>query len=374
MNDSQYIKFDLQFFAKDGPGGEKTEMPTAKKLQDIRKEGQVAKSQEFGIASTLLLIFVVIKFASGFLAQTFIENFRMVYNKFPDYVIHTNGDISIKIFADLVGSMLLRTLLICAPFFAAGVVVSIVVDVAQVKWVPSAKPLEPKLSKLNPVNGFKRLFSGRKIFELIKSIAKLIIIIILVYNAVKTKLGIVFTIYDYSLGAAVAIIGDIIVDIGIRIAAFYLALAFIDYFYQKYKFIEDNKMTKQEIKDEYKNAEGDPQIKAKMKARMREASRRRMMANVPEADVVITNPTHFAVALKYDNKLFAAPVVTAKGEDHLAERIKTLAKESGVDIVENKPLARMLYYNVDIDQMIPPELYQAVAEVLAYVYSLHNKT
>lgn len=374
MSDSRYLKLDLQFFAKDGPGGEKTEMPTAKKLQDIRKEGQVAKSQEFGIASTLLVIFLVLKFASGYFAQKFIENFRLVYSKFGDYVLQNSGVISITNYSNLLRNMLLRILIISGPFWAIVVIVAIVVDVAQVRWVPTAKPLQPKLSKLSPVSGFKRLFSAKKIFELLKSIVKLMIVAYLVYNAVKNKLGIVFTIYDYSLAAAVAIVGDLIIDIGLRIAAFYLVLAFVDYFYQRYKFIEDNKMTKQEIKDEYKNAEGDPLIKSKQKARMREASRRRMMASVPEADVVITNPTHFAVALKYDNKVSAAPVVTAKGEDFIAERIKSVARENGVDIVENKPLARMLYYNVDIDQMIPPELYQAVAEVLAYVYSLHNKT
>ena len=149
-----------------------------------------------------------------------------------------------------------------------------------------------------------------------------------------------------------------------------LVIGFADYLYQRYKHRQDLKMTKQEVKDEFKNTEGDPQIKGQQKQRMRQASQRRMMASVPEADVVITNPTHFAVALKYDAEEHSAPVVTAKGTDFLANKIKEVAREHQVEIVENKPLARMLYYNVEIDREIPPELYQAVADILAYVYNL----
>ena len=152
-----------------------------------------------------------------------------------------------------------------------------------------------------------------------------------------------------------------------------MIIAFLDYFYQKWKFNEDMKMTKQEVKDEYKNQEGDPQVKGKQKQRMREASMRRMMQQLPEADVVITNPTHYAVAIKYDPDKFDAPYVLAKGEDFLAQRIKEIAKENNIEIVENKPLARMLYANVDIGGLVPPELYQAVAEVLAFVYHLQGK-
>ena len=167
--------------------------------------------------------------------------------------------------------------------------------------------------------------------------------------------------------------GEIVIDVGIRIAAVYMVLAFLDFAYQKWKFKQDMKMTKQEVKDEYKNAEGDPQIKGKQKQRMREASMRRMMQQLPEADVVITNPTHYAVAVKYDPDKYDAPYVLAKGQDYLAQRIKEIAKENDVEIVENKPLARMLYANVEIGVLVPPELYQAVAEVLAFVYHLKGK-
>ena len=167
--------------------------------------------------------------------------------------------------------------------------------------------------------------------------------------------------------------GSIVINLGIKISAFYMIIAILDYIYQKWKFSEDMKMTKQEVKDEMKNAEGDPQIKGKIRQKMREVSRRRMMQSVPEADVVITNPTHYAVAVKYDADEYAAPMVTAKGEDFLAQKIKELARESNVEIVEDKPLARMLYANVEIGELIPPELYQAVAEVLAMVYHAQGK-
>ena len=169
--------------------------------------------------------------------------------------------------------------------------------------------------------------------------------------------------------SAIRIIGDIAINLGLKISAVYIVIGFADYGYQKWKFAEDMKMTKQEVKDEWKNAEGDPAVKGKQKQRMQEASRRRMMQAVPSADVVITNPTHFAVAIKYDVNIFDAPYVVAKGEDFLAARIKDRAAESGVEIVENKPLARMLYYNVDLGSPIPPELYQTVAEILADIYN-----
>jgi flagellar biosynthetic protein FlhB len=175
------------------------------------------------------------------------------------------------------------------------------------------------------------------------------------------------------LNQAISLIGNIVINLGIKISVIYMIIAFIDLFYQRHKFHEEIKMTKQEVKDEYKNSEGDPQIKGKIRSKMREASQRRMMQDVPKADVVITNPTHYAVAILYDASKAPAPVVLAKGADYLALKIKEIAKDNKVEIVENKPLARMLYANVDIGQQIPPELYQAVAEVLAMVYKMQGK-
>lgn len=367
------LQYDLQFFAKDGPGGEKTEQPTAKKLEDARKEGQVAKSKEIANAFGILAIFLILKIYIGNMGTSFIEGFSFVYNQIPDVVKMYDGNLPAASLQVVIRSMMIRLVLIIAPILLTGFAVAIVCDVAQVKWKPTAKPLKPKFNKLNPIKGFGRIFSSNSLVELVKSIAKLGVIGYVVYSYLKGRLGQIFLLYDITLNQAVGLIGEIVIDLGIRIAVVYMVIAFIDYAYQKWKFREDMKMTKQEVKDEYKNQEGDPQIKGKQKQRMREASMRRMMQQLPEADVVITNPTHYAVAIKYDPDKYDAPYVLAKGENYLAQRIKDIAKENDIEIVENKPLARMLYANVEIGELIPPELYQAVAEVLAFVYHLKGK-
>ncbi len=367
------IKYDLQFFAKDGPGGEKTELPTAKKLEDARKEGQVAKSKEIANAFGILAIFLIMRIYIGNMGTSFIEGFSAVYNQIPDVVKMYNGNLPVASLQVLMHSMMIQLILIIAPVLLTGFVVAIVCDVAQVKWKPTGKPLQPKFSKLNPVKGFGRIFSSNSLVELVKSILKLGVIGYVVYSYLKDRIGQIFLLYDITLNQAIGLIGETVIDLGIRVAAVYMVIAFLDYAYQKWKFREDMKMTKQEVKDEYKNQEGDPQIKGKQRQRMREASMRRMMQQLPEADVVITNPTHYAVAVKYDPDKYDAPYVLAKGENYLAQRIKDIAKENDIEIVENKPLARMLYANVEIGELIPPELYQAVAEVLAFVYHLKGK-
>ncbi len=367
------LKYDLQFFAKDGPGGEKTEEPTSKKLDDARKEGQVAKSKEIGNAFSLLALFLVMKLYLGTMGTRFIEVFSAVYQQIPDVSKMYNGGLPVASLHVLIRGMMFQILVIMAPVLLIGVAIAIICDVAQVKWKPTTKPLQPKFSKLNPMKGFGRIFSPNSLVELLKSVLKLALIGYMVYSYLKDKISNIFLLYDITLNQAIGMIGEIVVDLGIRIAAIYMIIAFLDFGYQKWKFHEDMKMTKQEVKDEYKNQEGDPQIKGKQKQRMREASMRRMMQQLPEADVVITNPTHYAVAIKYDPEKYDAPYVLAKGENYLAQRIKDVAKENHIEIVENKPLARMLYANVDIGGLIPPELYQAVAEVLAFVYHLKGK-
>ena len=269
--------------------------------------------------------------------------------------------------------MLMETLVIIAPLLLIGFLVAFVSDFVQVKWHPTAKPLQPKFSKLNPLKGFQKIFSVNSVVELIKSLAKIGLIVLICYNYLKGKEMLLLNLYDMGLMQAISLAAEIMIDLGIRIAAVYMIIALADFAYQRVKFKNDMKMTKQEIKEEYKQQEGDPQIKGQIRQKMREASRRRMMQDLPQADVVITNPTHYAVAIKYDPEVADAPVVIAKGEDYMAARIKEVAKENHIEIVENKPLARMLYANVDIGQVIPPELYQAVADVLAFVYHLKGK-
>ena len=371
--ESLLLQYNLQFFAKDGPGGEKTEEPTGKKLSDARKEGQVAKSKEIANAFGMLALFLILKVYVGSIGTSFINGFRFVYGQMPDVIKMYNGDLPTASMMVLIRSMMVRLLIIIAPVLLIGVAVAVICDLVQVKWKPTTKPLQPKFSKLSPVKGFGRIFSPNSLMELVKSVLKLAVIGYVVYSYVQDRVGQIFILYNITLNQAIGLIGEIVIDLGIRIAAVYMIIAFLDLFYQRWKFRQDMKMTKQEVKDEYKNAEGDPQIKAKQKQRMREASMRRMMQQLPEADVVITNPTHYAVAVKYDPEKYDAPYVLTKGENYLAQRIKDVAKENDIEIVENKPLARMLYANVEVGELIPPELYQAVAEVLAFVYHLKGK-
>lgn len=366
------LEYNLQFFAKDGPGGEKTEDATPKKLTDARKDGQVAKSKELGNGVALLALFLTLKYFIGTVGTQFIETFYYVYSRIPEMITMVNGGISVKLFASLIMQLMGKILLMLLPFFIVAVVVAFVTDLVQVKWKPTTKPLQPKFNKLDPIKGFKRFFSKEKLMELLKSLIKIFMTTYLAYSTIKDQFNALYLLYDMTLLGSIQAIGDIVINLGIKVSFFYLILGLADYLYQKYKFKEDMKMTKQEVKDEMKNSEGDPQIKGKQRRRMQEASRRRMMSALPQADVVITNPTHFAVALKYDTDICPAPYVIAKGEDYLALKIKETAKEYGIPIEENKPLARMLYHNVDIGTAIPPELYQVVAEILAAIYKSKN--
>ena len=367
------LEYNLQFFAKDGPGGEKTEPATQKKLDDARKEGQVAKSKEIANGMGLMALFLVLKIWTGKMGTGFLETFNTIYNRIPQVANLIGGVAPENEMILLLRHGVTQLLLIILPILLVGFVVAFVSDIWQVKWKPTTKPLQPKLSKLNPIKGFQKIFSVNSLVELLKSFIKILIIVWMAYSYIKDKTEYLFYLYDMEIMPALSFILQVITDLGIRIAAVYLVFAFADYAYQKWKFSEDMKMTKQEVKEEYKNQEGDPQIKGKIRSKMMEVSRRRMMQALPQADVVITNPTHYAVAIKYDPAISDAPVVIAKGQDYLAQKIKEIARENKVEIVENKPLARMLYANVEVGEAVPPEMYQAVAEVLAFVYHLQGK-
>lgn len=372
-NETLLLKLNLQFFAKDGPGGEKTEPATSKKLNDIRKEGQVAKSKELITAVSLMSLFIILKIYLSKLGTGLIDVYTQVYNSISKVVDDSYNGLPIRTAGSVMQQVIIDMIKLVIPILLVAIVIAILGNMLQQKWMVTAKPLQPKFSKISPISGFKRMFSVRQLVELIKSIAMISIIMIVVYNTVKSKMNILLTFYDVGLNTALSTIGSIIIDLGIKISAVFLIVGFADLFYQRIKFKNDNMMTKQEIKDEFKNTEGDPQVKGQIKRRMHEVSRRRMMQQLPEADVVITNPTHFAVALKYEPDAGKAPVVIAKGADYLAFQIKDKAKEYNIAIVENKPLARILYHNIDIGMEIPPELYQAVAEILAVVMRTNNR-
>ncbi len=362
------LPIDLQWFAENADGEEKSEEPTSKRLEDARNEGKVAKSQELNSAFTLIALFLLIRFLTTYLANVFIGAFNWFYSLIPDFVEQACKDLSTSNLSGLFLNMIILIAEAAAPFMLVGFVIALVVSIVQVGWKVTSKPLMPKFSKMNPINGFKRIFSMESLFNLVKSILKVVLIFAVVYIVLRDQLNVLYILYEVSLNQAIAIIGEIVLDIGLYISIVYLILAFVDFYYQKRKFHKDMMMTKKEVKDEYKNTEGDPQIKGRQRQRMREASQRRMMQDIPKADVVITNPTHIAVALRYDSNIESAPTVLAKGEDYLAQRIKEEAKEYDIPIVENKPLARAIYTTVEIGEQIPPELYQSVAEILAVIY------
>lgn len=366
------LEYNLQWFAKDGEGGEKTEPATAKKLKDARDDGKVTKSRELTAAFDLIVLFLVLKIFISFVGERLVGIFDYVYSRMPDFLKINSTSVSSVAASHYMADILLQMLLTMLPFLLFGFVITFLVSVVQVGWKVTGKPLKPDLNKFNPINGFKRIISKDSLFELLKSVIKIAVIFWVAYSRVKNHKEELFILYEIPLNQAIALIGSVIIDTGLYISIVYLVIGFADFAYQKHKFNEDMKMTKQEVKDEFKNTEGDPQIKGRQRRKMQETSQRRMMHDVPKADVVITNPTHLAVAVKYDADVNAAPVVLAKGEEYVAQRIKEVARENNIEIVENKPLARMLYHNVDIGAEIPPELYQAVAEVLATIYKARN--
>lgn len=361
------IEYNLQFFAKDGPSGEKTEPATSKKLNDTRKQGQVAKSKDLIMAASLMSLFIIIKVYVVTMGEKLMSAFKEFYTTFEVQINDSGSGYPMTLAVSSIRKAFTDLIVITFPIFIVAVVIAVVGNMLQQSWMVTTEPMKPKFSKLSPINGFKRIFSVRQLFELLKSIAMMIVIGIIVFVTIKDKVNLLLTFYNITLYQALGAIGDIIVDLGIKVSAVFLVIGFVDLFYQRFKFRQDTMMTKQEIKDEFKNTEGDPQIKGQIRRKMQEISRRRMMQQLPEADVVITNPTHFAVALKYEPNSGMAPIVIAKGADYLAFQIKDKAREYHIEIVENKPLARILYANVDIGMEIPPELYQAVAEILAMV-------
>ena len=371
--DSAPLSYDLQLFA-DGPGGEKTEEPTGKRLDEARKDGNVAKSKEITTVVSLFALFLLLRFWTGHMGVDFLELFQYVYSRIPEFVQLDGGTATpqrhvILLIRDMMG----RYLLIMLPIFLIGVFIAFITNFLQFRWMITFKPMKPKFSKLNPVNGFKRFFSIQSVIELIKSVAKLLVIFYIAYSYLVERQQVLFLLLDMPVLQVLQLASSMIFELGIRISAVFIIIAAADFLYTRFKWKKDMKMTKQEVKDEMKETEGDPQIKGKQRQRMREASQRRMMQQLPQADVVITNPTHYAVAIQYDADKYEAPMVIAKGEGYIAARIKEVAAEHGIEIVENKPLARVLYANVEIGELVPPELYQAVAEVLAFVYHLQGK-
>lgn len=355
-------KLNLQLFA-----GEKTESATPKKRADARKKGQVAKSMELPGAMVLLFCFLTLLMFGGFLKD---KMFLLMQGTLKDYL---TIEISMSNVMPLMTDVMAQILLMLAPIFAVTVLIGVLANYMQIGFLVTGEAFKVKFSKINPIEGAKRIFSLKALVDFAKTLLKLILIGYLVYSSLWGEKESLINLAQMPLSDVLAYVARLTVMMGIKIGVALVILSLFDYLYQKYEYEKNLRMSKQDIKDEYKKSEGDPLIKGKIKEKQRRMALARMMQDVPKADVVITNPTHFAVAIQYDNGKMDAPRVLAKGTDFVALKIKEIAKENGVITMENRPLARALYDQVEIGQTIPAELFQAVAEVLAYVYRLKGK-
>jgi len=345
--------------------GEKTEKATPKRREEARKKGQVAKSIELNSAVLLFVTLIFFYFNANSFKDTAIYSFT--------YFLNLPYHISLNNVGSLYLDIMKILFMFVGVFFVLIVIVALLVNVAQTGIMLSFEKLNFNLEKLNPINGIKNLFSLRALGELAKSILKIIIIFSIMYFFIKAKYKSWLNLTDQPINVFAVVLAKNMFAITFYLVLFMVFLAILDYMYQKYIFERSIMMSKEEVKEEFKQMEGDPKIKAKIRKMQMELARRRMMENVKTADVVITNPTHVAVALKYDQSKMNAPKVVAKGLNEVALRIKELAIKNEVVIVENPPLAQSLYKQAQIDKEIPVELYEAVAKILSYVYNLKNK-
>lgn len=357
-----YIRMDLQYFAQ-----EKTEKATPQKRKESRRKGQVAKSADVNTAFILLFVFLFLLFAGGFLRDSL---FSILQISFKENALM---EVTPETVQTVMTELALLAVKVVAPIFAVSLAAAIFSNYVQVGFLFSTEPLVMKLERINPLKGAKRIFSVRALVELLKSILKIAFVGLCTFSILWLSKEDVFRLADTSPGESFQLIGSLTVQMGIFTAVLLLFLSIFDYVYQKYDFEKNIRMSKQDVKDEHKKLEGDPLIKSKMKERQRQMAMQRMMQEVPKADVVITNPTHYAVALKYEEDEMDAPQVTAKGVDYVALKIIAAAKHHEVTTVENRPLARALYEQTEIGDTVPEELFKAVAEVLAYVYRLQRK-
>lgn len=349
------------------PAEEKTEDPTPKRRQEAREEGQVAQSQELSMAFTLLFSFIILFFLMD---NILYESMEFMNKYFTDYMTMT---LNIQTFYTLLLELMQFIFQLIAPLMFVVALVGVGVGLLQTGFLFTPTSLQPDPSKLDPVSGFKQIFSKQTVAEFLKSILKVSIVGGIAYLTIKDNLPKLIMFSKMGLTQVVSLIGSIIYSLAIKVSLILILLGILDFIYQKWEHEQQLKMTKQEVKEEKKQTEGNPEIQKKQKEKQQEMAMNRMMESVPEADVVITNPTHIAVAIKFDIDSMDAPIVVAKGKGEIAHKIKEKAEECGIEIVEEKPLARALYAQVEIEEEIPMELYQAVAEVLAYVYQLNEE-
>ena len=344
--------------AENQDGAEKSEEATAKKKDDARKDGNVAKSMDFSSGIMLVAAIAAMYLYVPYMLDNF-EDLVEEFFKFNNFTVTQDSAVDIFLF------LIEFTAKVTLPIFALLFVLAIAINAYQVGFMISTKAIEPKFDKLNFFANFmKTFFNKRKIVELIKSILKIFVLTAYAWYLVQEELTTIVRMTDADYRDQMVYLGHLVFDVSIRVAVLVLVIGIADYAYQKWQHNEDLKMTKQEVKEEYKQMEGDPIVKNRIRQAQRDAARQRMMEEVPKSDVVVTNPTHYAVAIRYDMEVDRAPKVVAKGQRLMALKIKEIAKASGVKIVEDPPLARTLYNSCEVDEEIPENLYKALAQIL----------
>lgn len=349
-------------------GEEKTEKATPKKRRDQRKEGNVLQSKEIVTAASVLGIFAAMRLLAGFMMKNLLSYTAIVYEQSGTYELNTDTVMPLAV------RILTVILVVVGPVCAAAMLLGIIPTIAQTRGLFTMKALKPKFSRLNPLEGIKKMFTMQAIVGILKGLVEVIVVGVLIYNEISSRMPIILSLSDAGLMQGLAYTGLSIFDMVMLVCIMLVFVAAGDFLFQWWQFEKKLKMSKQEVKEEFKQMEGDPQVKSKIKQRQQQMAQSRMMQEVPSADVIIRNPTHFAVALRYDQDKNKAPQVVAKGADYLAKRIIEVAQNHDVMCIENPPLARALYKQVDLGREIPYELYDAVAEVLTVVYKEKNKT
>ncbi len=343
---------------------EKTEHPTPRKLQQAREKGQVAKSKDLA-AAVIMVAMIILAYASfKSSAQTFLAYLTNYFRSAFDY------NLSPKYMTQALTNFGLDTAMLMAPVFIVAVVMAILANLVQVGFLFSTKVIKPKAEKVNPVKGLKRIFSLKSLVELSKSVLKVVITATVVYLVIKSKIPDLLLMFFRSPTDIFTTLTDILLAVATAATIAFFVLSVFDLMFQRFEHTKNLKMTKQEVKDEMKQSEGDPHLKSWLKRRQREIAMNQIREEVPEATVVVTNPQHFAVALQYLEEKMPAPMVTAKGAGYLAQKIKEIAAEHEVPVIRQPELARALYHQTEPGQEIPAELYQAVAEIIATVYKL----
>ena len=342
---------------------------TPRKLEQARKEGQVVKSKDFSTAISLLVLFSVIFGLAPFIWEQIVQLYTLLYEQIPNAHINTISSSYIAWVTIKCAVLIIGPILFIAWFMA------ILADFIQVGPLVATAPLVPKLDKLNPTKYFKNIMSVKTLFELFKNIVKVALLGYIGYMVYTDHIENILMLASIDNNFAVMIeFGKLITEFIFKACIAFLVISAADYGVTKWKFLKDQKMSFKEIKDEYKNTEGDPNVKAALRQRRMQMLQQGMMDAVPDADFVVTNPTHIACALKYNADEMASPMLIAKGTELIAKKIIDIAKEHSVPVIENAPVARALYKMVDLNQQIPPELYKAIAEILLFVYNLKNTT